>query len=279
MIYTPAVQFPPSPISQVLLVLVILMHKHCRFIAIPPMHQPLIIRVKKGSDLSNQEIADMYAVRSHFMLLKPEVPKKKDEDFFAATVKAAHQVFLFVTKTGDIKGLYVVTSCLERSTLNKKKRLVVEPEFGFILDEYQGKYLSKTVRRNAIKAFFQYPFIPKYLIGPAYPASYLTLKKYGGKVWAWQDKAVPAHVKDVIATYARRHNMWDDVKFTGVKSLYTLPKHINQQHLERLEKKPGYTHYKNLNPQWMEGNGLITLTQLKFSTLLRQIFKKNISAK
>lgn len=151
---------------------------------------------------------------------------------------------------------------------------MVEPEFGFILDEYQGKYMAKTVQRNALRAFFRYPFIPKYLLGPAYPASYLTLKKYGGCVWTWQDLNIPPHIKDVICTYARRHDMWDEAGFTGIKSLYTLPKQINKHHLERLKNKEGYLHYEQLNPKWQEGYGIVTLTQLKFSTLFNQIFRK-----
>jgi hypothetical protein len=259
------------------LVIVLVILAHASILPLFILHmlkKRLKILVKKGSEITDREIEEMYAVRAHFMWLKPDVPREKDFNFFSTTVKAAHQVFLFVTETGNIKGLYVVTQFIERSTLTNKKRLVVEPEFGFILDEYQGKYMSKTVQRNAIRAFFRYPLIPKYLLGPAYPASYLTLKKYGGCVYTWQDPHLPAHIKDVICTYAKRNDMWNDGEFTGIKSLYTLPKQISNSHLERLKKKQGYLAYEQLNPKWQEGYGLITLTQLKFSTLITQVFKK-----
>jgi hypothetical protein len=233
------------------------------------MAEKLQIRVKKGNQLSGTEIEEMYKVRSHFMDLKPEIPKEKDFKFFKDTVTTANKVFLFTTKSGSIKGLYSVHQFVEKNK-DGKRRLVVEPEFGFILEEYQGKYMAKTVRRNALIAMIKYPFMEKYLLGPAYPASYLTLQKYGGNVWTWLDKNIPDDVKDVLITYARRHEMIENGNFTGIKSLYTLPKKTGPEEIGRLEKKPSYAHYKTLNPNWQDGYGLVTLIKISLPALLKQ---------
>ncbi len=241
------------------------------------MSEKLEIRIKKGSELTNDEINEMYEVRSHFMNLKTHIPKHKDFAFFKVTITTANKVFLFTTKSGSIKGLYAVTQFVERSKTTGKKRLVVEPEFGFVLEEYQGRYMAKTVRKNAVTALIKYPFINKYLLGPAYPASYLTLEKYGKNVWSWLDKNVPEDIREVLYEYAVRHDMVEQNTFSGIKSLYTIPKKTAAKDIQRLESKPSYAHYKLLNPNWQEGYGLVTLTKLNLSTLLYQatsIFRK-----
>jgi len=230
----------------------------------------LQIRIKKGNQLSESEIEEMYNVRSHFMDLKPEIPQQKDFKFFRDTVTSANKVFLFTTRSGSIKGLYSVHQFVEKSKATGKKRLVVEPEFGFILEEYQGKYMAQTVRRNALIAMIKYPFMEKYLLGPAYPASYLTLQKYGGDVWTWLDTNVPDDVKEVLISYAERHEMIENGHFTGIKSLYTLPKKTGPEEIQRLEKKSSYNHYKTLNPNWQKGYGLVTLIKISFPALLKQ---------
>ncbi len=234
----------------------------------------LQIKIKKGTDITPGEMEEMYSVRAHFMDLKPEIPREQDFAFFKKTVLAAQRIFLFIAEDGSIKGLYTVEQFIERSNITNKKRLVVEPEFGFILEEYQGKYMAKTVQRNAIRTLFKYPFIPKYLLGPAYPASYFTLKKYGKNVWSWLDKNVPADVKDVLFTYAERHGMVENGHFSGIKSLYTLPKKTSITDLERLEKHREYARYKAQNPDWTKGHGLVTLTKIGFGTLIHQIASK-----
>lgn len=236
--------------------------------------EKLLIKIKKGSEITAQEMDEMYAVRSHFMDLKPEVPREKDFQFFKETVETAGQVFLFTTKIGSIKGLYTVAQFIERCGVTGKRRLVVEPEFGFIMEEYQGKYMSKTVQRNAIRSLLKYPFLPKFLLGPAYPASYFTLKKYGKNVYTWLDDNIPADVKDVLQTYAERHEMIENGHFSGIKSLYTIPKKTNTKDLDRLQRNTSYAHYNKLNPNWQEGYGLVTLTKISFGTLMHQLKNK-----
>lgn len=238
------------------------------------MAERLIIKIKKGSEISPQEMEEMYAVRSHFMNLKPEVPKEKDFQFFKETVESAGQVFLFTTPAGSIKGLYTVAQFIERCGVTGKKRLVIEPEFGFIMEEYQGKYMSKTVQRNAIRSLIKHPFLPKFLLGPAYPASYFTLKKYGKNVYTWLDENIPADIKDVLYTYAKRHEMLEDGQFSGIKSLYTIPKKTADKDLERLKRNESYAHYNRLNPNWQQGHGLVTLTKISFGTLVHQLKNK-----
>lgn len=243
------------------------------------MAEKLEIRIKKGKHLTEKEIEEMYNVRSHFMDLKPEIPKEKDFKFFKDIVTSANKVFLFSTRSGSVKGLYSVTQFVERSNISGKKRLVVEPEFGFILEEYQGKYMAQTVKRNAFTAMIKYPFMKKFLLGPAYPASYLTLQKYGGDVWSWLDKNVPEEIKDVLFTYAERHEMIEHGNFSGIKSLYTIPKKTGPKEIERLEKKSSYNHYKTLNPDWQKGYGLVTLVELSLPILLKQLKSQKASNK
>jgi hypothetical protein len=213
----------------------------------------------------------MYEVRSHFMDIKPTVTREKDFEFFSGAVKNAGKVFLFTTKDGSIKGLYIVAQHIERSTINGKKRLVIEPEFGFIYEQYQGKYLAKTTFGNMIRTLTRHPFIPKYLLGPAYPVGYLTLKKHGEKVHSWLDKDVPDDIKDVLQKYAERQNLLVGGKFTGIKNMYTLPRKTSKEDLERLEKNPTYLYYRTLNPNWQEGFGLIALNKIGFSNLIHVV--------
>ena len=202
------------------------------------------------------------------MHLKPGVEKTTDLGFFTDTVRMANKVFLFTTSAGHVKGMYTIYELVEKCNITGKRRLVVEPEFGFILEEYQGKYMSKTIFRNSVRTFLKYPFISKYLLGPAYPASYLTLEKYGKKAWTWLDEDTPADVKDVLYTYAVRHEMLEDGQFSGIKSLYTVPKKTSTTDMARLEKKNSYHHYKKLNPQWTEGYGLVTIIKFSLRNLL-----------
>ncbi len=221
---------------------------------------------------------EMYKVRSHFMDIKPTVPREKDFDSFSSLVKNAGKVFLFTTKDGSIKGLYIVAQHVERSSVNGKKRLVIEPEFGFIYEAYQGKYLSKTTFGNMIQTLLQHPFKPKYLLGPAYPVGYLTLKKHGNKVWSWLDKDVPEDVKDVLQCYAERHHLLENGKFNGIKNMYTLPRKTSKEDLERLSKNSTYQYYASLNPHWQQGYGLIALNKIGFGTMVH-IIKNKISGR
>jgi hypothetical protein len=233
--------------------------------------EKLYIRTKKGSNISEKEMNEMYEVRAHFMDIKPGISKEKDLVFFSGLVKNAGKVFLFVTKDGRIQGSYIVAQHIERSRINGKKRLVIEPEFGFVYEQYHGKYLAKTTLGNMVRTLIKHPFIPKYLLGPAYPVGYLTLKKHGNEVWSWLDKDVPADIKDVLECYGERNHLLLDGKFTGIKNMNTLPRKTGKLDLERLEKNPSYQYYLSLNPNWLQGYGLIALNKIGFSTLFHQM--------
>jgi hypothetical protein len=236
--------------------------------------EKLLIRIKKGSAISESEMKEMYAVRSHFMDIKPTVPREKDFAFFSRLVRTAGKVFLFTTKEGSIKGLYIVAQHLEKSRVNGKERLVIEPEFGFIYEEYQGKYMAKTTFGNMVRTLTRHPFKPKYLLGPAYPVGYLTLKKHGAKVWSWLDKDVPDDVKDVLFLYAERNALLENGRFNGIKNMYTLPRKTGKKDLERLEKNPAYHYYASLNPNWQEGYGLVALTKIDRGTIWHMVKNK-----
>lgn len=234
--------------------------------------------VKKGAEITEEELNQMYEIRAYFMRLKPSVRKEDDFSFFEKMVRRANKVYHFVDSKNQIKGSYVYYQHEEYSENNRRKRIVVEPEFGFVLDAYHGKYIPQTVRYNTLKYLFRYPFTLKYMIGPYYPNSFLSLLKHSPEVWALGDPEIPQEFRDIIIGFAERHQLIENGKFNGVKNLNTVPRRMTtESELKRLESHPCYARYKQQNPNWAEGYGLIVVCKINFRALGHQLamtFKK-----
>ena len=238
------------------------------------MTQELIAITKRGTEVTLQEIHEMYDVRAHFMRLKSSINPQEDFQNFAAEVKNAVNVYLYKNKQNCVKGSYIEAWHFEENKALQQKVLVIEGEYAFIHKEFQGKYLSKTIRNNRVWEFLKYPFKAKYVVGVVYPATYFMYTKHTLNHWSWLDKNIPADAQEVMQNYIDRHGLAKNDVFSGIKSMPTLPIHTTDKDIARMEKNPHYAHYLELNPSWQQGYGLLMLAKIDFSTTLLMLKKR-----
>ncbi len=226
----------------------------------------------KGADLSQETLTALCALRLSIVQLKPEIDIEQDFKKFCAFIRKSQYVNYAVEK-GEIQAFFV--TYYSQQCINRRKTIVVEPEFGFVRPAYrQNPFVKKAFAAVIRKIKLRYWYKPIFIVGSAYPHSFIAfMRQFAHNLWLLNSVDIAVFDKTILTDFLQRKTGKTAID-TGIVAVPTIHSEQNPEHLARLQKSPFYKTYLAENPNWQKGWTLAFIVRISWWALLKAIFKR-----
>ncbi len=233
---------------------------------------PLHTRHISGSQLTKEDIAQMYALRLSIAALREDVNEGEDFASVSKFIKKSQYVSLSKdSETGELKACFVVFYTVRQ--IQGKACTVVEPEYGYAVPALRGGHIAQLFARTLLRIKLRFWFRPIYIVGCGYPHSYISFSRnYAGSFFTLTSADIPAFERAVLVDFLQRKTGQSEVG-AGLLRLNVVHTETHADNLERLSRAPQYADYLAQNPQWQEGYTLGFVVRVSWWTIFSRAKK------
>jgi len=228
---------------------------------------PLHTQHLAGSQLSEQDIADIYALRISIAPRRSDVDAQSDYNGVHAFIRKSQYVSLTRdTDTRQLKACFVVYYALR--PIDGKNCTVVEPEYGYATPDLRGGHIAKLFARILLRIKLRFWYRPIYIVGCGYPHSYISFARhYAGSFFTLASADIPPFERAILVDFLQRKTQSTEPP-TGLLRVAVLHSETSEEHIQRLQRAPQYADYLAQNPHWQEGYTLGFVVRVGWRTLL-----------
>jgi hypothetical protein len=144
----------------------------------------------------------------------------------------------------------------------------VVAEYAFINPRYRGQPEFKMACvLAALRTVLRAPSKPRFLMGVAYPSSFITVKVMFRRVSTLRSPNISRFERKILEAFTREECGESEGVGKGIVRMRTVPK-VPERKSRRPEVQAAFAEYESLNPNWKEGHGLPTVVTLDNPSIL-----------
>ncbi len=200
------------------------------------------------------------------------------------TIEGFHKVILSHTyavlfrerKDGSLRGLFFLS--LDRMNTNNMSYTVIRPALAFFEKEYRGgPYYYYIFAYFCIKEFILHPLTPFYMFGKTFSyRSYATATHTLSHVYPSYNQKTPDHIKHLIDEYANKIKLpgeeYDSERCVLKRELTHMKESVSEPGCADTSD-PNVKYFVDINPGWVKGHLLLTLSLVDLKDLIRVLFR------
>ncbi len=219
---------------------------------------------RRASTLTEAELRALWRLRGSLIDLKPSVSPEED---FAAFAEDFRWGIVWILKEGDQVGGFFLQRALPM-TWRGREILCLAPEYGFMARHLRGTSIlpAATVLMTAA-CVARHPLRPKYLVGAAYPPSFISMERAVPPIWSLRDPTLPDWERGLLEHLGERIGKSHFSAEDGTVFMRTLPRTEPGPRSE--EGRALFEKYERANPEWRRGRGLFIMCPMSAGTLAR----------
>lgn len=207
---------------------------------------------KAGKDLSRDELQAIYAIRAEYM--RPKNSPEQDWGYFSHHIEQAQFLYIFVDTKGQIQG-----SSLVFYELHDENYLTIELGLGYLRPQFrQQGYPLQAILQALGQIYEAYPRTPKYFLGVAFPAGYLTFRPLNVRLQHLASADISALEKQILSRYSLAQ--FGDGSAPVCNSI--LVPIASEAEIERYAAQPYLAEFMKYVPNWYEGFALYVIALL-----------------
>lgn len=234
-------------------------------------------RLRRGADLTDDEIRTLWRFRLSMFSLKPDVDPEADWQWFRGVLRAADHVWHCFDDQARLVG-FSEARTVSRVIQGRKLQVAIGT-FVFLEPAWRGhpRFLW-VLLRSTLRQVLTSIFMPVFATVVAYPTVWMLYCRQGGRPVV-DGEAPPGSLEAAVLAAMRA----EVAGFEGetpqpVVSLNTLPAVPGPEWFARLGQDPWLAHYLEINPRWSEGYGVYAVGRVNLAFLgrmLKKILRRN----
>jgi hypothetical protein len=210
---------------------------------------------KVGNTLTPAELQAIYAIRAEYM--RPKNSKEQDWAYFSEHIAAAQYLFLFVDADEQIQGCSLVYHFVGEQ--NGQPYLGIELGLGYLRPQYRSQGYPNSALTYALTTIYaEYPDLPKYFLGVAFPAGYLIFRPFGLPVFHLESPELTDVAREILRTYSL--SQYGDGISPVCNSI--LVPIASEAEISRYAAHPDLQTFMQLVPHWYEGFALFIIVPM-----------------